>query len=188
MSEERIELDLNVTAPTFKLEDVFERDIDLLKYKSKKVFIGFFRHAGCPFCNLRIHFLQKHYEELQKLGLEMIFFFESTKEAMLRSSFHKDVSPIPLISDPEKIWYQSYGVEDSMKKSTASHLTAFIQTAIKAKLKKLPLHMMVGKESFSTIPAEFLLDEDLIIRKIYYAKGLTDRMSIDHVYDFAKAK
>jgi len=49
------------------------------------------------------------------------------------------------------------------------------------------MHMMAGKESFSTIPAEFLLDENLIIRKIYYAKGLTDRMSIDHMYNFAKS-
>lgn len=182
----RITLDLNVSAPAFELKDVFGRMIDLQKYKGKKVFIGFFRHAGCPFCNLRVHFLQKHHEELKAKNLEMIFFFESKERILLSSMFHKEISPIPLISDPEKIWYQTYGIESSAAKSTRSHLTSFIQTAIKAKIKGLPMHMMGGNESIKTIPAEFLLDEDSIIRKIHYAKGLNDRMSIDHIFDFAE--
>ena len=183
--KERVTLDLNVAAPAFDLIDIYDRPIDLKAYKGKKVFIGFFRHAGCPFCNLRIHFLQKHEEELKKLGMEMIFFFESDKKTLLRSIFHKEVSPIPLISDPDKIWYETYGTENSAKKSRMSHLTGFIQTAIKAKIKGLPMHLMAGDESINTIPAEFLLDEDLIIRKIHYANGLNDRMSIEHIYDFA---
>ena len=184
---ERILLDLNVTAPSFELKDIFGRMINLKKYKGKKVFIAFFRHAGCPFCNLRVHFLQKKYEELKAKNLEMIFFFESKERLLLSSMFHKEVSPIPLISDPEKIWYQTYGVESSATKSAASHLTSFIQTAVKAKMKGLPMHMMAEGESINTIPAEFLLDEDLIIRKIHYAKGLNDRMSVEHIYKFAES-
>ena len=182
---ERIPLDLNVKAPAFTLTDIFDRTIDLESYRGKKVFIGFFRHAGCPFCNLRVHALQKEHLKLKEMGLEMIFFFESKKHVMLASMFHKEVSPIPLISDPERIMYETYGIEQSVAKSTKSHLTKFIQTAIKAKMNKLPMHMMADGESINTIPAEFLLDENLIIRKIHYANGLTDRMSMDHIYDFA---
>jgi len=187
-SSERITLDLNVSAPAFNLTDVFGRQINLQDYQGKKVFIGFFRHAGCPFCNLRVHFLQKEHLKLKEKGLEMIFFFESSQKTLLSSTFHKEISPIPLISDPEKIWYQTYGIEASARKSAKTHLTAFIQTAVKAKLKGLPMHTMPGDESINTIPAEFLVDEDLIIRKIHYAKGLNDRMSIQHIYDFADKK
>lgn len=183
---ERVLLDLNVTAPAFELEDVFGRNIKLQSYKGKRVFIAFFRHAGCPFCNLRVHFLQKHHLELKAKNLEMIFFFESKKQVLLSSMFHKEISPIPLISDPEKIWYQTYGIESSAAKSTKSHLTSFIQTAIKAKIKGLPMHMMAGEESINTMPAEFLLDENLIIRKIHYSKGLNDRLSTEHIFDFAE--
>ncbi|MDN5200044.1 redoxin domain-containing protein [Fulvivirgaceae bacterium BMA10] len=182
----RIILDLNVTAPVFELIDIFGRAINLQSYKGRKVFIGFFRHAGCPFCNLRVHFLQKMYEEFKAKNLEMIFFFESKEKVLLSSLFHKEISPIPLISDPEKIWYQTYGIENSALKSTMSHLTSFIQTAIKAKTKGLPMHLMADGESINTIPAEFLLDENLIIRKIHYAKGLNDRMSIEHIFDFVE--
>ncbi len=124
-------------------------------------------------------------EKLLEKNMEMIFFFESKKDLMLQSIFHKEVSPVPLVADPERKWYSIYGIENSLMKSSMSHLTSFIQTAISAKRKKLPIHMMASGESFSTIPAEFLLDENLIIRKIHYAKNLNDRMSIDMILDFA---
>ena len=181
-------LDLNVTAPNFELKDIYGRNIHLNDYKGKKVFIGFFRHAGCPFCNLRVHYLQKIQEELKELGLEMIFFFQSKQHILLASLFHKKISPIPLIADPELVWYNNYGIENSALKSTVSHLTSFIQTAIKAKMKGLPLHTMADGESITTMPAEFLLDENLIIRKIHYSQGLNDRISVDHIFDFANAK
>ena len=182
---ERITLDINVTAPTFELKDIFGRMINLQNYKGKRVFIGFFRHAGCPFCNLRVHALQKEQEELKKRNLEMIFFFESGERLLLSSLFHKEISPIPLISDPEKVMYQTYGIENSAAKSTVSHLTSFIQTAVKAKMKGLPMHMMADGESINTMPAEFLLDENLIIRKVHYSKGLNDRIAMEYIYDFA---
>lgn len=52
-------------------------------------------------------------------------------------------------------------------------------------MKHLPMHMMAGKESISTMPAEFLLDENLIIRKVHYSNGLNDRMSLELIMDFA---
>ncbi|MEO1049715.1 MAG: peroxiredoxin-like family protein [Bacteroidota bacterium] len=182
---DRVILDLNVKAPNFQLKDVFDRMINLEDYKGKRVFIGFFRHAGCPFCNLRVHYLQKEYEKLKAKNLEMIFFFESKEKILKASTFHDEISPIPLISDPEKVWYETYGIENSRGKSVMAHLTTFIQTAVKAKLKGLPIHPMADGESFNTIPAEFLLDENMIIRKIHYAKGLTDRLSIEHIHQFA---
>lgn len=179
-------LEINVSAPTFELKDIYGRQINLESYKGKKVFLAFFRHAGCPFCNLRVHALQGKHQELKTKGLEMIFFFESKERILLSSLFHKEVSPIPLIADPEKIWYQTYGIENSALKSTKSHLTSFIQTAIRAKRNGLPMHMMADGESINTMPAEFLLDENSIIRKVHYSKGLNDRMSMEHIFSFAE--
>jgi thioredoxin-dependent peroxiredoxin len=186
MAAERIVLDINVMAPAFVLRDIFGRMIDLESYRGRKVLICFFRHAGCPFCNLRVHALQKKYEQWKEAGLEMIFFFESKERVLLSSLFHREVSPIPLIADPEKVWYSAYGIENSSMKSAVSHLTGFIQTAIKAKLQGLPMHMMSGSESISTMPAEFLLDQQLVIRKVHYSKGLNDRMSLEYIEAFAE--
>lgn len=176
----------NVIAPGFELKDVFGRIINLNQYKDKRLLIAFFRHAGCPFCNLRIHALTKVYDEFKQKGLEMIFFFESKEHVILRSTFHRAVSPIPLISDPDKIWYSAYGIENSALKSTLSHLTSFVQTAYKASIKNIPIHLMADGESISTMPAEFLLDKNLVIKKVLYAQRLNDRLALDEIRSFAE--
>lgn len=175
----------NILAPIFNLKDIFGRTIDLNNYRESKVLIAFFRHAGCPFCNLRVHALSKMHEELKSKGLDMIFFFESKEKVILRSSFHTGVSPIPIISDPEKTWYNAYGLEPSGYKSAISHLTSFVQTAFKARSAGLPVHMMADGESINTIPAEFLLDKGLVIKKLHYSQTLNDRMEISDIKAFA---
>ena len=179
-------LEINASAPVFKLKDIYGRMIDLEEYRNKKVLIAFFRHAGCPFCNLRVHTLKKSFEELKAKGLEMIFFFESKEKVILRSTFHQEVSPVPIISDPEKTWYGAYGLESSAYKSTVSHLTSFIQTAIKAKSAGVPMHMMADGESINTMPAEFLLGKGLMIRKLHYSDRLNDRMELSDILAFAE--
>lgn len=175
----------DLVAPVFSLKDIYGRQINLMDYSDRKVLVAFFRHAGCPFCNLRVHALSKEHESLQKLGLEMIFFFESKEKIILRSTFHQGVSPIPIISDPEKVWYDSYGLESSGYKSAVSHLTSFVQTVLKAKSVGVPVHAMADGESIKTIPAEFLLDKDLIIKKLHYSQRLDDRLDLNDIKAFA---
>lgn len=183
---ESINVALNAPAPVFEINDIFGRTIKLSDYRGKRVLLGFFRHAGCPFCNVRVYNLQQRMEEFRRLGMEMIFFFESEEEVLLKHKFHREVNPIPLISDPEKIWYNVYGVEHSPMKSALSHVSSLLQTAVRAKLRGLPVHTMEGKESINTIPAEFLIDERGIIRKLHYARGLNDRMKLELVTQFAR--
>lgn len=181
-----MKIQANVPAPLFKAKDIFGRQINLEDYKNKRVFIGFFRHAGCPFCNIRVHALTKKHAELKAKGLEMIFFFESQEFLLLKSTFHKEVSPIPLISDPKKVWYSAYGIENSGMKSAVSHLTSFVQTAFKARQLGVPIHMMQSGESISTMPAEFLIDKGLLVRKVHYATGLNDRLDMNILEAFAQ--
>ena len=180
-----MKLDNNIQAPLFNRTDIFKRQTDLESYRGKKVLVAFFRHAGCPFCNLRVHSLTKIHQEMKEKGLEMIFFFESPEKVLLRSTFHQEVSPIPLIADPEKKVYAEYGIENSGMISAKSHLTTFVQTAYKAFKTKVPIHGMKEGESINTIPAEFLVDENGMIKKLHYSKSLTDRMDLQVIKDFA---
>ncbi|UXP33373.1 AhpC/TSA family protein [Reichenbachiella agarivorans] len=183
---ESISIELNAVAPIFDLIDIFNRPVNLKDYRGKRVLVAFFRHAGCPFCNIRVHRLQKKHEEFKAMGLEMIFFFESEAKVLLSHEFHQAINPIPLISDPDKVWYNQYGVESSALKSGISHATTFFQTVVQAKMKGLPVHMMEGKESIKTIPAEFLIDEKGIVKKVHYARSLTDRLGLDIIAKFAE--
>jgi thioredoxin-dependent peroxiredoxin len=181
-----MQLAKNITAPVFKVKDIFGRIIDLEQYRTKRLLIGFFRHAGCPFCNLRVHTLTKIHEELKAKNLEMIFFFESKESVISRSSFHQGVSPIPIIADPDKQWYHAYGLESSVGKALASHMTSFVQTVLQARKLKLPVHSMASGESFSTMPAEFLVDHDLRVKQVHYSERLNHRLDIDDIRWFAE--
>ncbi len=188
MQTSTVKLQSNLKAPVFVAKDIYGRMVDLNSYQDKKVFIGFFRHAGCPFCNIRVHRLLKIREELQSKGMEMIFFFESSEKVLLQSSFHQGISPVPLIADPEKKWYAAYGLEQSVYKSTMSHLTTFVQTVFKASSLGVPTHLMADGESFSTMPAEFLIAEGLNIQQVYYSDRLNDRLDVQQIRNFAELK
>jgi len=177
----------DIIAPVFNEMDIYDRRINLEDYRDRKVLIAFFRHAGCPFCNLRVHYLSKAHESLKAAGLDMIFFFESKAQIILRSSFHRGTSPIPILSDPAKKWYDAYGLESSGVKSAISHMTSFVQTALKAKSLGLPIHMMASGESISTMPAEFLLDKGLVVKRVHYSDRLNDRLDIVDIEKFAKS-
>ncbi|WP_425391155.1 redoxin domain-containing protein [Ekhidna sp.] len=182
----RIILKEGAHIPRIQATDIFDNEVDLDALKGKKLLIAFFRHVGCPFCNIRAHTLQMAYPPLKSRGMEMIFFFESTKEVLLANHFYENMSPVPIISDPEREWYDKFGVESSRSKSIKSHILFLIQTALVAKFKRLPVHWMAGDESFNTIPAEFLVDEKGVLRKANYWNDLKDRISMDAITSFIK--
>ncbi|PIY08224.1 MAG: alkyl hydroperoxide reductase [Flexibacter sp. CG_4_10_14_3_um_filter_32_15] len=169
------------TAPLFSLEDIFGRKIDLSSYKdkNKKILISFFRNVACPFCNFRIHQLTKKNEKW-KDKLEMIFFLESKKEVVLRSIFHKEVSPIPIISDENKVLYQEYGVENSTFKTLSTFLSSKHRTTFNT-AKKMGLSINSGEKGITIIPADFLLDENLTIMEAYYGKNIGDHLPFENI-------
>lgn len=183
-----MQLQQNLTAPVFTTNDIYDRQINLSDYQDKKLLLGFFRHAGCPFCNLRVHTLTKIHQDLKAKGLEMIFFFESRAQVILRSTFHQGVSPIPIIADPEKKFYQLYGIERAPLKSSVSHLTSFVQTAYQAGKRGIPMGAPERVESLFTMPAEFLIDKGLVLRNVHYSDSLTDRMDVSVIQDFASGR
>ncbi len=174
-------LKANQPAPLFSLSDIYDREIDLSSYKNKnkKILISFFRNVACPFCNFRIHQLTKKNEKW-KDKLEMIFFLESKKEVVLRSSFHQGVSPIPIISDENKIIYQKYGVEKSALRLLGTMLSAKNITTYNT-AKKMGLGIDSGEGSITTIPADFLLDENLNIIEVYYGKSAADHLPFENI-------
>jgi len=168
-------------APLFSLKNIYGRTIDLPAYKNnnKKILISFFRNVACPFCNFRIHQLTKKNEKW-KDKLEMIFFLESKKEVILRSTFHQEISPIPIISDEQRTMYQKYGVEKSTLKCLGTMFSAE-RIATFNKSREMGLGINSGEGLTNTIPADFLLDENLNIIEAYYGKNAADHLPFEKI-------
>lgn len=174
-------LETGQSAPLFSLTDIYDREIDLSAYKNKgkKILISFFRNVACPFCNFRIHQLTTKNDQW-KNDLEMIFFLEAEKEVVLRSSFHKGVSPIPIIADFDRKIYQKYGTEVSTEKFNST-INSEAQMAIHSKLVEKGYEIDSGETQIHSIPADFLLDENLNIIKAHYGKDIPDHLPFDQI-------
>jgi peroxiredoxin Q/BCP len=169
----------------FSAADIYGKKIQLSDFKGKKIHLGFFRNVNCPFCNLQIHQLSKLTDIFEKKDFKIICLFESDPKLLLRSIFHQEISPIPLIGDPEKKIYAQYGVEASALKMLS---TFFVKNTMKDMKAggALPLPKEKDKDATQTLmPADFLIDEEFNIRKAHYGKNLNDHISIEVIKRFA---
>lgn len=90
--------------------------IDLPTLRDKKVLLTFFRYAGCPICNFRVHQLSEAHDSLVKEGFVVIGVFESSKYMMKRYQEEYEV-PFHIVSDPEGELYRSFAVRTSTLKT-----------------------------------------------------------------------
>ncbi|WP_338764255.1 redoxin domain-containing protein [Bernardetia sp. ABR2-2B] len=174
-------LETGQLAPLFSLNDVYDREINLSDYKNKgkKILVSFLRNVTCPFCNFRLHQLTTKNDEW-KDRLEMIFFLEAKKSVILRSSFHQGISPIPIISDFERETYERYGTEVSTEKFNIT-MNSKEQMAVCTELVEKGFQIDSGELILHTVPADFLLDENLNIIKSHYGEDVQDYLPFHEI-------
>ena len=174
-------LEKGQTMPDFKVEDIFGNKISSNQYKGKNLMISFYRYASCPLCNLRIHELKEKYEYFKGKKLSILAFFQSPKESILEFVGKLD-APFPIIADPERNIYKKFGVEESNYKKFLKGLLQKDKFRKAAKLLR-PLNLGKGKPEGSRylVPADFLIDKNLIIQKVYYGKDISDHIPINEI-------
>ena len=163
-------------AKDFAVTDIYGNEISLKDYKEKKLLLSFFRYASCPLCNLRINQLATNSPSWNSKGLEILAFFESPKESILKYVGKQKV-PFPIIADPDRIVYKLYGVEKS--------LFGYVLGGISLKMLKALLmgYKIEGVEGQKTLlPADFLID-NLTVKRAYYSKRISDHLPIKELIE-----
>ncbi|SFD82520.1 peroxiredoxin family protein [Thermophagus xiamenensis] len=167
----------------FTAQDIHGKEIRLSNYRGQKIILSFFRNVNCPFCNRRVHQLMFNNIHFKNAGVQLVLLFESSNEKLLSSSFHRGISPWPLIGDPEKKIYKLYGVEQSTIKMMK---TMFVANLNQAKKETKELNLPQDKDaSMNLIPADFLIDENFKIVKAHYGKHLDDHIDFNELKAFA---
>lgn len=168
-------------AVDFAVEDLGGNFISLKDYAGKKLMLSFYRYASCPYCNLRVSRLINYYPQFHEKGLYMLAFFQSPKESIL-GRVGKQNAPFPIIADPERKIYRKYGVGSSWKGffKALFRISTNVETIKKGHLPG----KMEGEKAL--IPADFLIGPDLIIKKAYYGKDITDHLPIKEIQGFLK--
>ena len=152
------------TAPEFDVEDAKGGRVRLSSFTGKKTLLVFFRYAGCPFCNLALDRLLAAYPRLASQGLNVVAFFQSDKPEVERFILRRHIVPFPIIPDHARETYFRYGVESSIMGAlrTALHMADFFRAW------KRGYSQPAIDGDFFLVPALFLIDKDLKIRKADY--------------------
>ena len=69
-------------APDFETIDANGDTIKLSNYRGQKVLVAFFRYAGCPVCNSRVHDLIQNYDSISSKGYKIIAIYESNNSIL----------------------------------------------------------------------------------------------------------
>jgi len=171
------------TIDDISLPAVDGTDFRLEHIEGKRFMLSFFRFAACPFCNLRVHELVTRFHEFGN-NFTIVAIFDSSPENLRRHA-ERHRSPFPILADEHNVYYREYGVERSLAGT------------LKGAAMRMPsvLHALFAKgywpTSFggklTTMPANFLVDEQRIIRVTHYGRDEADHLPIEMVRTFALA-
>ena len=160
------------SAPAFTVTDFTGREIALADLRGKKVLLSFYRYASCPFCNLRMHQLRQKAAAWESRGLVMLAVFQSPA-ANIREYAVGETVEFPVIPDPSMQLYKRYGVESSWTAFAKATLRLGDIASATAK-GYLPGGKIDG--DMNRVPADFLIDEQGVIRTAYYGKDIGDHL------------
>jgi peroxiredoxin Q/BCP len=154
---------------------------DLDSIRGKRCLIAFFRFAGCPFCNLRVHDLVEQYHAFGS-NFTIVAIFDSTLKDLRRHAM-KHNAPFPILADDTKGYYQEYGIERSFWRTLKGAVVRF-PTVLYAIFVKGYVPTSFGG-NLMTMPADFLVNEDGVIEVAHYGRDEGDHIPIERVMQFS---
>ena len=153
---------------------------DTERLKGKPFMLSFFRFAGCPFCNLRLHELAKRYQEFGDDFRVVAIFDSPLANLVFHTRGHK--APFPILADEGNQYYREYGIEHSFG-GVMKGMLFRMPTLMRAMMKGyIPTTI---KGSITTMPADFLIDRNGIIQKAHYGSDEGDHLAFDEVKAFS---
>lgn len=169
------------TAPGFTLKEVNGATINLADYKGKKILLTFYRNVGCPVCNLRFHEIQEQAGYFKSKNLVVLAIYESSAENMKKYLEGEDPYAI-MVPNPEQDLYRLYSIDKSTGKIVKGLFRGAIRKANEGK--KLSGPKLKQDGNGNTIGADFLIDENGIIKTAYYGSFLGDHLPVERIKAF----
>lgn len=152
----------------------------LSRLKGSKILLSFYRNGGCAWSNYRLHLLKKFSHEFIAKNLHAVSVFESLPKNILpfagRSGSH-----FHILADPMGLLYDLYRVETSEAKvRSAIAAGATLRLSEEAAKAGFIAEPQEGS-NFFRLPADFLIDENFIIRHLRYTNNIADFLPVHHV-------
>ncbi|MCB9676920.1 MAG: AhpC/TSA family protein [Alphaproteobacteria bacterium] len=166
-------------APSFTAETFRGEPIALESFRGQKVWLGFYRWASCPLCNLRVSEVLERYAAFEEAGIQPIAVFQSSPGNIAKYVGAQD-PPFPIIADPDMVLYEQYGVQVSWLGMLYPRV---MMRALRAATKGL-LRLDLGDGPLARVPADFLVDPEGLLYSAYYGSAISDHIPFDEIDRF----
>lgn len=164
----------NQAVPAFNISDVLGRTISTESLRGQRVLLSFMRDVGCPVCELRLARLALRSDSLKAAHTRVVLIYESDNSTLRQYLADKDL-PFTFIADPEGALHDAFGVEKSFSKTMLGFANGAGRKIKEGK--KLQTQQFNRDEATLTrITADFIIDEELMIRRVYYGRFLGDHL------------
>lgn len=147
----------------------------------KRYLLSFFRFAGCPFCNMRVHDLVKHYAEFGA-NFTIVGVFDSSLENLQRHA-EDHQSPFPLLADVENTYYRRFGVERSVWGVIKGIVLRMPRVLYAVFVKGFIPRAIEG--NITTMPLNILVDETGVVQYTHYGRDEGDHIPLTTLREFA---
>lgn len=132
-------LEIGMKAPNFTLKDKNGNDVSLSDFIGKKVVLYFYPKDNTPGCTRQACAFAGAYKQFEAKGVEVIGISKDSTASHVKFAEKYDL-PFVLLSDPDRIAIEAYGVWQEKK--------------------------MYGKVTFGVVRTTFIIDENGNIEKI----------------------
>lgn len=170
---------IGTLAPSLDLPSLDGGRVRLEDLRGKPVWLGFYRYASCPLCNLRIHEATQRYGARHGKDLHVLAVFQSPL-AKMRKYVARHEAPFPLLSDPDETYYAVYGLGASWLGFAAAGGPKGA-----ARLAKATAKGFVGIPDVdgtpSRLPGDFLLDERGVVEDVFMAREISEHMPFERI-------
>jgi peroxiredoxin len=159
-------------------------DFHLEQIAGKRFLLSFFRFAACPFCNLRVHELATRFDEFGN-NFTVVGIFDSSVENLRRHA-QRHQAPFPILADEYNIYYRHFGIERSL--AGALKGAALRMPTVLNALFAMGYWPTSFGGKLTTMPANFLVDENRIIQRAHYGRDEGDHLPFEQVKAFSWGK
>ncbi len=172
-----MKLSTGAVAPLFTKTDLRGDVVDMKALLAKKpVWLGFFRFALCPLCNLRVHQMVSEHGRFAD-RCTFVAVFQSPPEAF-EGFITKHTPPFFVITDPELELFNGYGIEKSFVKALLR--VQGMKDGFKAQAAGFSGKPTDPKHGASLrIPADFIVKQDGTLAVARYGDFVSDSIPFD---------
>ncbi len=166
-------------APSFEVATFDGGTVSLEQFSGRPLLLMFHRYAGCPMCNIRLHDFAKRFPAWHERGLEAVAFFHSSPEYIAENAGGRSY-PFFIAADPKFRVYRKYGVCPSWPRLAISMMRpSVLREGLRAWRKGFRGGRITKR--LATMPADFLIGSDGIIREARYGRHIADHLSAGEI-------